>query len=300
MTGQVPDVDGAAADDPEAVRAGAAPRPASFGRRALLVGGVGVGVLALGAAGVASGVVPVPARVRRAFRDTGVDGTIPSVPAGTIRLEQVASAARGQEVGFFTAVPEGSGDGAGLPVCLILHGATATTADYEAFGFGQFLTAAVQAGVPPFVLAGADGGRTFWAGDGGSDDPQRMLHEEIPAWCDERGFDTSRMAAYGWSMGGHGTLLAAERNPGWLLALAALSPAVSPGDEVFDGAERLDGGRTGIWCGTADPLQPSVQKLVAAIPGGPAIASFSPGAHTRGFWNRITPDAFAFVGNALA
>jgi Putative esterase len=273
--------------------------PHSFGRRALLVGGLGVGILALGAAGVASGVVPVPARIRRAFKDTGVDGTIPAVSAGTIALEQRTSAARGQQVGFFTAVPEGYGDGKGLPVCLILHGATATTARYDAFGFGQFLTAAVQAGVPPFVLAGADGGRTFWAGNGSTDDPQRMLHEEVPDWCDERGFDTSRMAAYGWSMGGHGTLLAAERNPGWLLATAALSPAVSPGDEIFTGADALEGDRTGIWCGTADPLYPSVQKLVAVVPGGPAIAAFSPGAHTRGFWNRVTPDALAFVGAAL-
>jgi pimeloyl-ACP methyl ester carboxylesterase len=288
------------ADEPtEGVRPAGSTAQQSFGRRALLVGGVGLGVVALGAAGVASGIVPVPSRIRRAFQDTGVDGTIPPFAAGAIALEQRTSTARGQQVGFFTAVPAGYGDGKGLPVCLILHGASATTASYEAFGFGQFLTAAVDSGVPPFVLAGADGGRTFWAGNGTTDDPQRMLHDELPSWCDERGFDTSRMAAYGWSMGGHGTLLAAERHPGWLRAAAALSPAVAPGDEVFDGAGALVGARTGIWCGTADALYPSVQKLVAVVPGGPAIAAFSPGAHTRGFWNRITPDAFAFVGSAL-
>jgi S-formylglutathione hydrolase FrmB len=100
-------------------------------------------------------------------------------------------------------------------------------------------------------------------------------------------------------MGGHGVLLAAEQDPDWLLGVAALSPAVSPGDAVFAGADRLDGDRIGLWCGTADALYDNVQALVAAIPGGPAIADFSLGAHTRAYWDRITPDAFAFIGAAL-
>ncbi len=254
---------------------------------------------AAAAGGVVTGVLDVPGPIRRRFADTGVDGVIPAVPAGKVSLEQRTSQARGRQVGFFTAVPDGYGDGVGLPVCMVLHGATATTADYDEFGLGQFLTAAVRDGVPPFVLVGADGGRTFWAGDGGADDPQRMLREEIPAWCEELGFDVSRMAAYGWSMGGHGVLLAAERNPGWLTATAALSPAVSPGDAVFASVGRLSGERTGIWCGTADALYDNVRALAAEVPGGPARADFAPGAHTRGYWNRITPDAFAFVGASL-
>ena len=271
----------------------------TLGRRALLAGALGLGVLAVGAVGVATGVVPVPGRIRLAFKDTGVDGVIPDAAVGTVQLERRTSAARGQEVGFFTAVPAGHGDGEGLPVCMILHGATATTADYAAFGFPQFLTAAVEAGAPPFVLVGADGGRTFWAGDGVTDDPQRMVRDEIPTWCDERGYDTSRMAAYGWSMGGHGVLLVEENNPGWLLAVTALSPAVSSSQDVFLRAGTIDGSRTGIWCGTADALYPAVQALAAEIPGGPAIAAYAPGAHTRGYWNRITPDAFAFIGTGL-
>ena len=175
------------------------------------------------------------------------------------------SAARGRDVGFWTAVPEGHGAGAGLPVCLILHGATATTAHYTGFGFGKFLTAAVRAGVPPFVLAGADGGRTFWQASG-ADDPQRMLRSEIPAWCADRGFDSSRVAAYGWSMGGFGSLYTAERNAGWLHAVAALSPAVGSGDDVFAGVDRLAGARTALWCGLSDPLFPAVQQLARGSP----------------------------------
>jgi S-formylglutathione hydrolase FrmB len=198
-------------------------------------------------------------------------------------------------------VPDGEGDGAGLPVCLILHGASATTADYTRFGFARFLTAAVRDGVPPFVLAGADGGRTRWVGfgPGSADDPQRMLAEEIPAWCEERGFDATRLAAFGWSMGGYGALRAAELRPGTLRAVAALSPALKDDDDVFADAARLDGERTALWCGRADGLIDEAQALAAAIPGGPAVAEWAPGAHTRGYWNRVTPDAFRFVGERL-
>jgi hypothetical protein len=269
-------------------------------RRALVGAGVGVGILGLAAAGVATDVIPLPHRLRTWFDDTGPDGTIPDVPQGEVRREVLPSAARGRDVGFFTAVPDGHGDGRGLPVCLILHGASATTEDYEQFGFGRFLTAAVIAGAPPFVLAGADGGRTSWMGDGRTDDPQRMLREEIPAWCSDRGFDTSRMVGYGWSMGGFGVLHTMLRNPGWLLRIAALSPAVGGGDAVMSAADELEGARIGLWCGTSDELYDNVQRLADAIPGGPAIESYGPGAHTRHFWDRITPDAFAFVAGAFA
>ena len=58
---------------------------------------------------------------------------------------------------------------------------------------------------------------------------------------------------------------------------------------MFASVGRLSGERTGIWCGTADALDDNVRALAAEVPGGPAIADFAPGAHTRGYWNRITP-----------
>jgi predicted esterase len=241
----------------------------------------------------------VPTRVRHPFGDSAVSGPIPDVPLGQERLEKVSSTARGRTVGFWTAVPAGLGDGRGLPVCLVLHGASATTADFSSFGLGRFLTAAVRAGVPPFVLAGADGGSTAWQPTG-ADDPQHMLTEELPTWCAARGWDASRLAAYGWSLGGRGSLLLAERNPGRLRAVSALSPAVRHDDVVTADAGRLDGRRVAVWCGDSDALLPSVRELVAAIPGGPAVAAYAPGAHTRGYWNTVTPAAFSFVGRALS
>lgn len=269
-------------------------------RRDVLVGGVGVLTVAALGVGAAAGVLPVPQRLRRLVADTGRDGVVPAAPAGRVRLERVRSAARGRSVGLWTAVPAGHGDGEGLPVCLVLHGASATTADYEDLGLARFLTSAVRHGVPPFALAGADGGVSRWEGDGAGDDPQRMLREELPAWCAARGFDADRLAAYGWSMGGYGALRMAQRDPAVLRAVAALSPAVGPGDPALLDASLLEGARTGLWCGRSDSFFDAVQELSRAIEPRAAVASFGKGAHTRGYWNRITPDAFAFVGDRLA
>lgn len=266
-----------------------------------MIGGASVlSLAAVGGAGAAAGVLPVPSRVRRMMTDTGPAGVIPAAPAGQVRLERVSSQARGRQVGLWTAVPAGYGAGEGLPVCLILHGGSATTADYTTFGFARFLTSAVRHGVPPFVLVGADGGLSRWEGDGAGDDPQRMLREEVPAWCTARGFDASRLAAYGWSMGGYGALRLAEGNPGLLKMVAVLSPAVVPGDHAFADASRLEASRTGVWCGRSDPFFNAVQKFVRLVHPHPAVASWSKGAHQRGYWNRVTPAAFSLVGHGFA
>ena len=267
----------------------------------MLLGGAGaLGLAATGA--VALSYDAVGRRVRSLAGGQPVGAPVPDAPDGVLRLETVASEARQRDVGLWTAVPAGHGDGAGLPVCLVLHGASATTADFSGFGLGRFLTATVEAGAAPFVLAGADGGRTLWegSGPGSADDPQRMLAEELPAWCGQRGFDARRLAAYGWSMGGYGALRAAQLRPGTLRAVAALSPAVSEGDAVFRDVSALDGSRTGLWCGTSDSFFPAVRALAAAVPGGAAVAQWADGAHTRRYWNAVTPAAFALVGRRLA
>lgn len=246
--------------------------------------------------------------------DTGPDGTIPSAPEGVVRWERRFSQARDTEVGLFTAVPAGYGEGRGLPVCLVLHGATATTQDFRRFGFGRFLTAAAREGVPPFVLVGADGGVKGWrsAGDADRDDPQRMLTDEVPGWIAGSGFDSDRLGAWGWSMGGAGTLLLAEALGARLRVAAAFSPAVPNGPDgapptpdgrprdVWTAATRLDGKRTGLWCGTADDLYPRVKDFADRMPERPALAAFAKGAHTRGYWDRVTPRAFRFIGENLA
>jgi len=265
------------------------PLPPGIPRRALLAAGglLGAGILGGGLAGCAR------------FRDQGPAGVIPSAAVGDERLERVYSPARGREVDFYTAVPAGHGDGRGLPVCLVLHGASATAADFPGFGFGRFLTDAVARGAEPFVLAGATGDRLFWQPHG-TDDPQRMVYEDVPEWCGRRGFDTGRLVAWGWSMGGFGSLLLAEDRPGFVRAVAAFSPAVGASDPVFSGVSQLRGTRIGLWCGTADGYYDDVRDLEHALPEPPVVAAYDKGAHTRGYWNRVTPAAFDFLANQLA
>jgi len=282
-------------------------------RRAVLAGGGATVALAgAGALAVAEDWVPGTERLKRRFADTGRDGTIPDAPAGDVRLEPVASRARGATVDLFTAVPEGHGAGEGLPVCLVLHGASATAADLEGFGLPRFLTAAVRDGAPPFVLVGADGGRRSWRSSGPDDpdDPQRMLLEEVPVWLADRGFDWTRRAAWGWSMGGAGALLLAESTE--LVAVAAFSPAIPESADgtpdtddgrprdVWAAGDRLAGTDVALWCGTADPLLDRVRRFAEALDPAPAIADWAQGDHTRGYWDRITPAALAFVAHALA
>jgi hypothetical protein len=231
-------------------------------------------------------------------RAAGPEPVVPSAPAGDERLERRWSAARGRTVDLYTAVPAGHGDGRGLPVCLVLHGASTTPADFAGLGLGRFLTDAVRRGAAPFVLAGAAGDRLSWRPSTG-DDPQRMVHEEIPAWCAARGFDASRSAAWGWSMGGYGSLLLAEAFPGFLRAVAAFSPAVRAGDDVFVAAPGLRDLPVGLWCGRQDGFYDDVRALADALPRPPVAGGYADGRHSFGYWSTCIPAAFDFLAGAL-
>jgi dienelactone hydrolase len=228
---------------------------------------------------------------------SGPAPVVPDAPVGDERLETTASPARGRPVDFYTAVPAGHGDGRGLPVCLVLHGASKTARDFPGLGLGRFLTDAVRRGAPPFVLAGATGDRLSWRPNG-ADDPQRMVRDDIPAWCERRGFDTSRTVAWGWSMGGYGSLLLAATFPGWLRAVAAFSPAVSPGDDVFAATATLRRLPVGLWCGEQDGAEDEVRALARAVP--PVAGGFGAGRHNFGYWSRCIPAAFDFLAAELA
>jgi enterochelin esterase-like enzyme len=247
-------------------------------------------------AGAAAAALATVAGYRRRLAEE--DLVIPAVPAGEQRLLHLPSAARGRTVDVYTAVPAGYGAGHGLPVCLILHGGSKRPADFAGLGLGKFLTDAVRRGAPPFVLVGADGGRLAWRPSGG-DDPQRMVHEEIPAWSRKLGYDADRIAAWGWSMGGYGALLLAEAYPGFARAVAAFSPAVSPDDDVTQSAGLLRGTPVGLWCGKQDGLYYQVRALEKRLPERPVAGGYADGRHNFGYWSKCVPGAFDFVGRAL-
>ncbi|MCZ3387953.1 MAG: esterase [Actinomycetia bacterium] len=267
----------------------------SVTRRRMLMGGAAVAGVTIGAAAS----WPFwPDRVKNVLVGPP-EVYIPDAEVGQVTLESVYSESRGMDVDLFTAVPAGYGSGKGLPVVVVCHGATATPADYEPFGLPQFLTAAVDAGAEPFVLAGAYGSALAWEPQPNGDDPQAMVLTEMPRWLHERDFDASRCALWGWSMGGRGVLRMAEVDPGWARVVAAFAPAISEGDDVFTDADALVGTPLGFWVGTDDSFYEPVQKFVAILPEEPELNSSGPGGHTRIYWNDQTIEAFTFLGSHL-
>jgi poly(3-hydroxybutyrate) depolymerase len=258
-------------------------------RRGLLVGGL-AGALTVGGA-AAWGANSWQVRHALGLTD---EPYLPDAAEGQVRLETVSSRAMGGDVDLFTAVPAGHGDGAGLPVVVVLHGSSATAADFRSFGFGRFVTAAVEAGAPPFVLAGTDDGPMGWVPSGGVD-PFAMLRHELPGWLAERGYDVRRRAVWGWSRGGYGALRLALASPGWARATALFSPAVSTDDPALADLSPLSGVPLGVWCGTNDPFYDDVRTVVDRLPTRPEITTYADGGHTRVFWNAHTIDALRWL-----
>ena len=212
-----------------------------------------------------------------------------------MRLEQVSSRHVG-DVGLFTAVPAGHDDGAGLPVVVVLHGSSASAQQLRTFGLGRFVTAAVDAGAPPFVLAGTDDGPAGWL-PGGGVDPQAMLREELPVWLSERGYG-ERRALWGWSRGGYGALRFVQQEPTWATGLALFSPALHAGDEALDDLAVLDTLPWGLWCGSRDPFRDGADALLeAASPPDRSVAG--DGGHTRVYWNDHTVEMFRWLTTTL-
>lgn len=269
-------------------------------RRGLLVGGGAVaGVAAAGAVGWELAPAPVTYRVRRTL---GLlpEPWVPDVPEGTVRVEQVDSEHLGP-IDLFTAVPAGYGDGAGLPVVVVLHGSSATAAGFRDLGLARFVTAAVRAGAPPFVLAGTDDGPAGWVPVPGAD-PQAMLRDELPGWLAERGYDADRRALWGWSRGGYGALRFVEVEPDWPAALALFSPALHAGDPALADDAGLDALATlpwGLWCGEDDPFRDGAEALAAAAPTPPDPWVGGPGGHTRVYWNAQTVDMLVWLTSNL-
>lgn len=249
-------------------------------RRQLLGGAAALGA---GAAGWALAPPDVRWRARSAVGLTP-EAFVPDAPEGQVSLERVTSRHLG-DIDLFTAVPDGYGTGAGLPVVVVLHGSSASAAALRGFGLPRFVTAAVEAGAPPFVLAATDDGPDGWLPVDGLD-PQAMLREELPGWLADRGFGDSR-ALWGWSRGGYGALRFVQAEPTWATGLALFSPALHPGDEVLVDLSALAELPWGLWCGDWDPFRDGADALLAAAPP-PERAVAGDGGHTRVYWNDQT------------
>ncbi|MFC9693707.1 alpha/beta hydrolase [Kribbella sp. NPDC056951] len=293
-------------------------------RRALLSTGVAAGVVGVaGVAGLETGLIPGRARVHDVLGLTGPDGVVPDVPAGPVVSGTFESFGRRTTVGYSIICPDGYQASDALPVVLVLHGRGGDhTSAVRDLGIDRYLTAAVQAGSPPFALATVDGGPdTYWHRRVTDEDPGFMLDQEFLPLLANRGLDTARYGVLGWSMGGYGALLytalhAWQRRvrPGTrAVAVAALSPAVwrryedvAPGS--FDSREDFDGGQlfgrqvslqdvaVRIDCGRDDPFAKAAAQLRTELG---AAGGQQAGAHTQGYWRRMLPAQLAFLGGQL-
>jgi enterochelin esterase-like enzyme len=271
-------------------------------RRQALAGGVlGVAAAAGGAALVQAGVLPGRYRLARVLGACDVALPPATVAPGPTRFGAFRSQRRGRTVGYGVAWPPGSGPGARLPVCLLLHAAAGDhRAPFDRLRMHHHLAEAVGARrVPPFALAAADGGGSSWR-PGGGDDPFGMLLEELLPLLAGLGLRTAAGAVgvAGWSMGGGGALRLAEAAPERLAAVVATSPAVTAAGEEVAGAARLRGLAVRVDCGETDPFADAARALAARLPQG-AEVHLAKGCHDGVFWQRQAPAQLRFLAAAF-
>jgi S-formylglutathione hydrolase FrmB len=234
---------------------------------------------------------------------------VPNVPPAVVTTRRFQSAARNRTVELVAMTPIGATAGQ-LPVCLVLHGRGNSAQGMVPLGLPQFLTAAIRAGMPPVALVAVDGGDSYWIANTSSDDPQRMLTQELPGWLASLGLSDIPSTVLGISMGCFGALVYARKAPPRRVAL--LSPALfqnwtdASGVRVFADqahwaeyeplqhiSELSHDMSLGVWCGREDPFFVAATRLAADT--RPAIASFPHGEHNDGFWRRVLPDAISFL-----
>jgi hypothetical protein len=297
-------------------------------RRAVLLGALAAGGAVLAGGGlVAEKVLPGRVRLSQLLGLNGPDGVIPDAAPGAVVSGGFGSAfRRGVRTGWTIAYPPGvdparpsrSGDSR-LPVCVVLHGLGGDDRSMIDLGLDRFLADAVRHGTPGFALAAVSGGNGYWHARRNGDDAGRMVVEEFLPLLEGRGLAAGtgdRVAFLGWSMGGFGALLLAERlRAGRAAAVGAMSAALwqRPGDtvrgafddpddfhahDVFAGRAALAGITVRIDCGRGDPFLAADQAFVAGLHPA-AQGGFGPGGHDDGYWRRVAPAQLATIGTAL-
>jgi len=288
-------------------------------RRRFLIGSGLVAAAALAFGGAAAREPPLHDWLARVTGEGASVGSAPTHKGVTLVSSTLRSRTVAGPVDYGIAWPPGSEPGKPLPVVYALPG----RGGGPPMGFADFVADAVEHGwVPPFAVAGIDGGSSYWHRRSSGEDRLAMLFQEFMPLCRERyqlGGSRRRRALIGWSMGGYGALLAAETHPELFTAVVACSPAVwtsyqamklGPGDafdspadfaahDVIAGAARLAHLQVRIDCGRSDPFWGYVTHLKAALTR-PAAGVYEPGGHDAATFRTVAPAEVAFLGKAFA
>ena len=168
-----------------------------------------------------------------------------------------------------------------------------------------------------YAVAAVDGGESYWHRRASGEDRMAMLLGEFVPLLKRR-FGLAPRAIMGWSMGGYGALLAAERRPAQFRSVAVSSAAIWPTyaqqhaavpdafdgpadfarNDVFAGSPRLAHTAVSISCGTADPFVANDRAFAARLQPRPA-GEFVAGCHDEDFWRRMLPAQVRLVGRNL-
>lgn len=280
----------------------------TLSRRQLLIGiGVGAGgVVAAGGGAWVSFAEPRRGRQRHGL-EPGPNGQIPPTPA-TFTSGSLVSDSMHRSVGWSLSMPSRPTEA----VIYCLHGLDGD----HTFAFDQIrLPDVIESAGAPLAVASVDGGRdSYWHPRADGTNAMAMLLDEFIPFIEQR-TNIARRALLGWSMGGYGALLAAERAPERFFAVAVASPALwtspgqtakgafdSPADfyrfDVFTDERDLAPLAVRVDCGTSDPFYRASLRFVAGLPPGHQ-GSFGPGFHETGYWRSVAPDQVATIARAL-
>jgi enterochelin esterase-like enzyme len=220
-------------------------------------------------------------------------------------------------MGWTISVPRTTGHQQPRVIVYCLHGYQ----NDHRMAFEQIHVPEVAAAIGfPAVIAAVDGGEdSYWhRREDGTDALAMLLQEFVPLVRNRVG--PLPQAIIGWSMGGYGALLAAERTAGRTTrrserfrAVAPASPALwlAPGDtapgafdspadfyanDVFTGINDLRHLKTAVFCGTSDPFYLATRHLVALMEF-PHEARFAPGGHDDDYWRSVAPAQLRAVAN---
>jgi S-formylglutathione hydrolase FrmB len=269
---------------------------AGLTRRGLLVGGALV--VAAGAVGAADVLDHADHRKQAA-------GSRPSTLSGELKSRYTHAS-----MGWTIAWPVDHRRPEAIVYCLHGKGGDHTMA----FTGVQVPEAAASIGMP-IVVAAVDGGAdSYWHRRADGTDALAMLLREFVPLVRARVGPLPK-ALMGWSMGGYGALLAAERAPHRFAAVAPASPALwlapgltapgafdSPADfyanDVFTGIDKLKAIAVAVACGTSDPFYAATEHLVSLM-SFPHQVFYGPGVHDDAYWRQAAPKQLRAIAPAL-
>lgn len=161
-----------------------------------------------------------------------------------LRHGSIHSRAMGRPMEYAAYVPRNLAEGQRVPLVLFLHGGGDDPDAFDKVELGQALDAEVGAGrLPPFVLVLPDGEFGFWENwyDGSFRYADWVLEDLLPyvyGTLPVKGCPSS-CSVMGVSMGGHGALRFALRQPETFDAVAAISAPIFTTDQMIDFSNRF-------------------------------------------------------------